>query len=242
MQSNRVCVVLILWMCFSLMSCEDQEFCRNGKGPIEIETFQVDSFQGVHLKTNAKVYVSQGDIQEVTVEAERSVFEELDLDVRNDVLIIDLDRCFFDYDMEVFVTVTEPLSDLIISGSGDIHGEGQLVAAEEIYLDISGSGEIRAYLDAIDIFSRINGSGDIVLNGIAENHEVNISGSGDLHAYDLVVRNYDIRISGSGKADIYIEGGRLDARVTGSGDIRYKGNPEVINSQITGSGNIINVN
>jgi len=230
------CVVTIL------TSCEDEEFCRNGKGPIEVEDFNLETFNGVHLKTDARVYISQGDVQQVSVEAERTVFEELDLDVRNGILLIDLDRCFFDYDMEVFLTLTEPITELIISGSGDIMGEGELFAAEQLNLEISGSGEIRANLDAVNIDSRISGSGDMKLSGSAARHEVSITGSGDLRAYDLLARDYDIRISGSGRAEIFIEGGTLDATITGSGDIRYRGTPETVSTQVTGSGNIINVN
>ncbi len=230
------------WAVLIFTSCEDEEFCRNGKGPIEIEDFNLETFDGVHLKRDARVYISQGDIQRVSVEAERSVFEELDLNVRNGILLIDLDRCFFDHDIEVFITITELITELIISGSGNIMGEGALFAAEQLNLEISGSGIIRANLDAIDIDSRISGSGDMKLRGSAAKHEVSITGSGDLHTYDLLVRDYDIRISGAGGAEIFVDGGTLDATITGSGDIRYRGAPETISTQITGSGNMINVN
>ncbi|MEM6633778.1 MAG: head GIN domain-containing protein [Bacteroidota bacterium] len=225
-----------------LTSCEDQEFCRNGRGPIEVQEFDLDSFQGIHLKRDARVFVSQGDEQRIQVEAQDNVFEELDLKVRNGILIIDLDRCFFDYEMDVFLTITEPLTDLILTGSGNIDGEGQLLAADRLNLEISGSGDIRVNLDAVDIDSRISGSGAMRLSGIAERHDIQISGSGDVRSFDLSTRDCDIRISGSGGAEVFVDGGFLDVSITGSGDVRYKGSPSDIDSSISGSGNLINAN
>ena len=226
----------------SLMSCEDQEFCRNGRGPIEIEEFDLATFSGVHLKRDARVFVSQGDVQRIQVEAQNSVFEELDLRVRNGVLIIDLDRCFFDYEMDVFLTLTEPLTDLIVTGSGNIEGEGQLLAADQLNLEISGSGDIRANLDAVEIESRISGSGDLRISGIAERQDIHLSGSGDVRSFDLNTRDCDIRISGSGGAEVFVEGGFLEVTISGSGDVRYKGDPGSIDTRISGSGNVINAN
>ena len=231
-----------LFVLMGLMSCEDQEFCRNGRGPIEVEEFDLSSFSGVHLKRDARVFVSQGDVQRVQVEAQNNVFEELDLKVRNGVLIIDLDRCFFDYEMDVFLTLTEPLTDLILTGSGSIEGEGQLLAADQLNLEISGSGDIRANLDAVEIESRISGSGDMRISGIAERQDIHLTGSGDVRSFDLSTRDCDIRISGSGGAEVFVEGGFLDVTISGSGDVRYKGNPGSVDSRISGSGNVINAN
>ena len=226
----------------STTACDDGQFCKDGKGPIEVATFDLESFSGVHLKRNANVFISQGDEQAIRIEAQRNVFDELDLDVINDILVIDLDRCFFSMDMDVYVTLDRPLSSVDISGAGDIIGEGQIVAEEELFLDISGSGEIRMNVDALDVRSFISGSGEIDITGQAEYHELVISGSGDLEAFDFPVIDYDIRISGSGRADVLMDGGRLDVKISGSGDVRYKGSAENINTQISGSGNLINAN
>jgi len=234
-------LVLITVLGTMLLGCEDEEFCRNGKGPVEIEEFVLPTFDGVQLRRSAAVFIQQGEEQRVQVEAERNVFEELDLEVRNGILIIDLDRCFFSRDIQVFLTLTEPLSELVITGSGNMISEGQLIAADNLYLEIKGSGDISLDLDAIDIKTLISGSGDIELSGVADSHEVQISGSGDLDAYDLTVQDYEVRISGSGKAEIFVNGGTLNANINGSGDILYGGTPETINSQITGSGNIIRI-
>ena len=238
---NAFIVFGIVLMLFHV-GCDDGQFCRDARGPIEFEEFDMPTFSGVHIKRKARVFIEQGEEQRVRVEAQDNVFRELDLKVRNDVLVIDLDRCFFDLDMDVFITMTEPVTDLIMTGSGRIEGEGQLLAADRLNIEITGSGDIRANLDADEIDTHITGSGDLRLSGMANTHEVSISGSGDLRAFELDTRSTDIRISGSGNAEVFVDGGQLDVRISGSGDVRYKGSPETIDSSVSGSGNVINAN
>ena len=248
MKTHTPSFLRMLFLCLGAIiflvqtGCDDGQFCKDARGPIEFEEFDLSTFRGVHVKRKARVFIEQGEEQRVRVEAQDNVFEELDLRVRNDILVIDLDRCFFDLDMDVFLTMTEPISDLIISGSGRIEGEGQLLAADRLSIDISGSGDIRANLDAEDIETQISGSGDLRLSGIARDHEISISGSGDLRAFDLDTRSTDIRISGSGNAEVFVDGGQLNVRISGSGDVRYKGSPETIDTSVSGSGNVINAN
>lgn len=226
-----------------LTSCDDGEFCKDGKGSIHVSNVDVPAFSGAHLKVGANVFISQGEEQAVRIEAQRNVMEELDIAVVNGILVIDLDRCFFSYDMDVYITLAQPLTSLDISGSGDIIGDGQLLAAEDAFLGISGSGDMRLNVDAVHLESHISGSGNINVSGITDTHEILISGSGDVRAFDLQSTDTDVRISGSGRADVFIvDGGTLDVRISGSGDVRYLGNPEQINTQISGSGNLINAN
>lgn len=230
------------FLLISLASCEDGEFCRDGKGPTEVKNLDLSVFSGIHVKTEANVFVRQGDVQAVRIEAQRNVLDELDVEVVNGILSVDTDDCFFDYDMDVYVTLTQPLSKLTVSGSSDILGEGTINCANATEFTISGSGSITMDIKATQLESIISGSGKLVLSGQAGVHEALISGSGDLKGFDLICKDYETRISGSGKADVYVDGGVLDAKISGSGNVRYKGNPKEIKTQISGSGSVINAN
>jgi Protein of unknown function (DUF2807). len=63
-----------------------------------------------------------------------------------------------------------------------------------------------------------------------------VSGSGDVHAYDLLSEDTKVRVTGSGDADVFASVS-LDVSVAGSGDVRYKGNAKV-SSNISGSGGV----
>ena len=94
--------------------------------------------------------------------------------------------------------------------------------------------------DANTVETEISGSGQILLSGSAHDHNIDISGSGDVRAYGLVTQNTWVRISGSGNSEVTVLE-YLNVNVSGSGSVYYKGNPD-IQANISGSGTIINRN
>ena len=67
--------------------------------------------------------------------------------------------------------------------------------------------------------------------------EVEVSGSGDVEAYDLKTEKAELKIAGSGSIGISVEK-EIIARVSGSGDIKYKGQPRIEDIKVSGSGQI----
>ena len=86
------------------------------------------------------------------------------------------------------------------------------------------------------LFRSINGSGNVQLNGSANELICSIRGSGDVHAFDFPVTEADLLIKGSGNMDVSVSD-YLKVRIDGSGDVQYIGSPQ-LDVQITGSGNV----
>ncbi|MEM7367850.1 MAG: head GIN domain-containing protein [Bacteroidota bacterium] len=223
-------------------SCSDIGICVNGQGPIADSTLNLPAIAGIHISDNANLYISQGTTQEVSVSSQENILEDLDIEVVNDILMVKLNGCHYSYDMDVFVTLAQPLTEVSVSGSGDVFSDTLISAAQNLDLDISGSGAISLEVQATDIQSRISGSGDLNLSGTATNHELKISGSGALASYDLICDNHDLTVSGSGSGKVFVNGGSLDVKISGAGKIYYKGTPSSINTQISGSGALIDDN
>jgi len=137
------------------------------------------------------------------------------------------------------VKVTVPFKDIeevSLAGSGEITSKN-VVTADDLELNVAGSGEMNIDIDANNVESNIAGSGSMTVNGSAKNLESNVAGSGDFEGYGLVVVNdVDVSIAGSGSVEITVNG-NLKSSISGSGDVRYKGNPKT-NSSISGSGSV----
>ena len=88
--------------------------------------------------------------------------------------------------------------------------------------------------------SEISGSGSIYLAGLADHHLARITGSGRLHAFDMLAKSAAVSITGSGDCFLTVSD-HLKAKITGSGDAIYRGHPR-IDKTITGSGEVINQN
>jgi len=138
------------------------------------------------------------------------------------------------YPVEV-ILYTPVLEAVSLSGSGMV--DCGSYSADEVYLTISGSGNITGDFEATKLDAFISGSGNIDLIGIADMGLFTISGSGNINAQNLIVEHCSANISGSGNINTSVIK-TLDATISGSGSIFYNGNP-VITTHISGSGNVV---
>lgn len=118
-------------------------------------------------------------------------------------------------EMEVSVTLPD-IADIEIEGSGSTTYTG--FTQENLSVHLSGSGNLE-------------------LQGEGHHLEAEISGSGELSAYDLQVTRADLRVSGSGAIRAAVLQS-VRARVSGSGRIKIAGNPVERDARVTGSGKI----
>lgn len=137
------------------------------------------------------------------------------------------------------VKITVPfksIDEVSLAGSGKITTQN-VIPADDLELNVAGSGKMNIDIDAKNVESNIAGSGTMTVNGSTKNIETNIAGSGDFKGFGLMIINdVDVSISGSGSVEITTNG-KIKNSISGSGKVRYKGNPK-INSSISGSGSI----
>ncbi len=231
---------LIAFLFLSVMitgGCIKDFQCIDGNGYPITETRTVNTFHEVVCNGSFEVNVFYGDTHEVKVDAESNLIQAIRTSVSGGRLYIDTDdnHCF-NNSIPVIITVYAPNVDgLDLNGSGSVRANG--IYADNLYLNISGSGNMDVNADALHIEARISGSGSIDIHGISETSELSISGSGNIFAYDLVQKRSESTISGSGNIYVTVSQ-QLDGTISGSGNIYYKGNPTVFQN-ISGSGRII---
>lgn len=211
-------------------------FGIRGEGPVIDRKFSVEKIEGISLPGSAKIHLTQGSDQEVRISGQENIMENLDLEVRNEVLNIGNKRNVWHSEpLNIYITLAT-LRVIKISGSGSVELVNHFSNLKDLDLRISGSGKIDLDAEARDISGNISGSGGLYLKGSANSLDFNISGSGSVNAYDMTVRKADVRISGSGGMELTVEHS-LDAHITGSGSIYYRGEPKV-NTSISGSGHV----
>jgi hypothetical protein len=216
--------------------CEvNMQNCIEGEGEPQEKEFEVEGFEGISLKIPAKVKLSQGT-QSVTIKAPSNYWQELEMDVRRNILTIESNKCFED---KIEATISTPNINYIeIAGSGNINSES--FSTTELELQIKGSGDMNLDCQLEDLSTAITGSGDINIKGSAQSLDLSIAGSGDFNAFDLEVLDAKVQIAGSGDTQLNVFN-ELDVKIAGSGDVMYKGHPK-IQSTIVGSGDIIDAN
>lgn len=213
-----------------------------GSGPVVSEDRTTPSYDKVSLNIPADVYIYQGDEEGITIEAQNNILDVIDTRVRNNELDIKFENGVVAKHYEpikVYIT-TANISEIRISGSGNVYNETPLVT-DELNVRISGSGNVDLQdIDTPLLDARISGSGRVYLSGECAEQILRISGSGNIHAFGLYSDEADINISGSGKTEVNVTD-YLHGDISGSGSIYYKGHP-VVESHISGSGRIYSAN
>jgi hypothetical protein len=195
-------------------------------------------FYGISNGIAADIDVRHSDIQSVEIIEGKNDASDIMFRVEKGILKISRKRKLNLFREPVSILISTPeIRHLIVNGSGNIFAEGVLKESDQAIFNVNGSGSITADIDSMqNIRSVINGSGDIVLSGAVSNHNIKISGSGDIKSFGLKSDNTVVKISGSGNCRIHADV-LLDAKILGSGDIYYKGSPELV-TKIRGSGKI----
>ena len=202
---------------------------------------ELPPFSEISLQISGTIYLEQGDIQSVRIEAKEDTEEEIITEVKGRRLIIRfkgnnlLRRSINPGKVDIYITVPG-IDALSVTGSGNI--KCQPIDSRILDLAVNGSGDIfLSQLNSERVRAVISGSGNISINGGNTNEfAANISGSGNLKAPDFEAVNVDTRLSGSGNCTVHAQK-TLKARVSGSGNILYKGNP-LIDSAVSGSGRL----
>jgi len=260
LQFTHTLYIILLAGLFLATGCDGPSIlpCENGDGSRISEVRAETGFDKVRLDLPGDVFISQGSTFGIEITAQENILDEIETEVLGSMLSISNSRCIRSY-KTIRIDITMPeISALEVDGSGDIYvldhftgssldlyvkGSGSidmLGDAQKVYVEVDGSGDISLDTQAEEIQTRIKGSGDVFITGVVDVHNIDMDGSGNLEAFDLLSDICDIRISGSGDADLNVATS-LKVKIRGSGDVRYRGTPTV-DADITGSGELQSVN
>ena len=210
----------------------------SGNGKVRDEKRDISNINTVKTSGSIDVEINSGDTYSLTVENDENLIPYIVTEVNNGVLDIHYKNGYSIMNDHAKVIVTVPTLDKIItSGSGDISTNGVIKSANEIEMNTSGSGNIKADVDAPSVKVSGSGSGDIELSGRTKDFDCRISGSGDIKCSNLKSENADIHVSGSSNVHVFASVS-LKVNVAGSGDVYYSGNPANPQIHIAGSGTV----
>jgi len=186
-----------------------------GTGSPRVDARSMGSFSAIEFSGAIDGIVEVGGLGEVIVDGDENLLPYLLTEVRGDTLHVRVERGY-SLDPMPKVTVHIPnLASLRLKGSGDIAATN--ADSPELALSIAGSGTMR-------------------VEGVCDSLDISISGSGEVHCFDLEADRVDISIAGSGDIEVRAREA-LAVDISGSGDVRYRGDPSVEKS-VAGSGDI----
>jgi len=219
-----ICLLLVSATLFSQVATQERE---------------VGSFSGIAQSSSVDVFISYGENTSVTVRADQDIIDQVVTKVKDGILEISTTgRLWHVHVMEVHITMPV-LNKILDSGSGDISCEGP-VKGNNVFIGISGSGDLDASLEAVNLELKISGSGDVDISGVRGSLNIGIVGSGDVVASGLQLDKCAISIAGSGDVKLKGKAENLSIKLSGSGDINTYGLTAVnVSIKSVGSGDVV---
>lgn len=225
----------LLALTLTLHSCQIEDL-----GPIVNVRIDLPSFDQIRHDANFDIVLLQGAKQSIAFEGHELILAETDVRVVNRKLIVSQRGHYWSTGKSTLFIILPDLSLIETTSTGDIYSEGRFTPNGSLALAIESSGDIDMNLDLARLYTTIDGSGDMRLRGYADNHDIEINGSGNVFAFFL--DSYNVRIDhyGFGNAEIHAQR-ELLVRLRSNGNIYFTGRP-FLNYSVTGSGRLIDAN
>lgn len=235
MKKEIICSILIVAVLFT--SCINLGERVNGSGNIKTESREVNKAVKIKVMGDIDVFVDQGPTS-VKVEGDDNVLRYIETVSNNGWLEVKTrDHINIKTERPIKVYIATPeITDLNVSGSGNIKCNQKFSTNDYTSFNISGSGDILAAINAPTVNAHISGSGNLHISGETKDVEIHISGSGNYDGTELKAENAKVSIAGSGDASLFADN-KLKATIAGSGNIKYRGSATV-DSHIAGSGSV----
>jgi hypothetical protein len=241
MKAMRVFSVLIFVVLFTGMSaifasCNSSMSGIRGDGNVLKENRKVASFDGIDVSGAFKIFLKQGNVEEVIVEADANLLPVVRTEVVGNTLQIDTKKPVKNATtMKVYITVKN-LKMIDVSGAVDIQTEGR-ITVPELSIDASGASDSKMEIAVQKLSLDCSGASKMTFSGSATNVKMDLSGASDIFGFDMLAENYDLEISGAGNAQINVSK-KLRADISGAATIKYRGSPSEIDQNVSGAGSI----
>jgi hypothetical protein len=215
MNITQITGVLILSV--ALHACQKETIRGTGNNISQERT--LESFSYLQTNGDIKVHISQGSSQRVEVKGYENLVGITETKVQNNKLTVKYKEAYTNVknsNIELFIIVPK-LEDVGTNGSGDIWIDG-FNSGISLDASINGSSNINITQCQYDqVYFDVNGSGDIKAYGLlSKKNDAIIHGSGDIET--SCSERLKARIYGSG--DIRYRGDpALDVQVSGSGTV-----------------------
>ncbi|MGZ5787150.1 MAG: head GIN domain-containing protein [Ramlibacter sp.] len=194
----------------------------------QTKVFTPGPFDSVTVSGSARIELTQGDSDQVTVIGDHDAQRSVHLGVTGNELHIETQGGwkFWNRDQVDMKVQMRSIKSLNISGASDIVAT-KAIMANSLDINISGKGEVRfGNLAAKQLDFEISGAGSGTMVGKVDKLIVNVSGAGKIVADNLRAAQADINISGAGSTDLWVTD-ELSITVSGVGSVSYWGQPKV---------------
>jgi hypothetical protein len=207
-----------------------------GNGNVVKQKRDVAEFSGIKVGSGIDVFLTQGDVQSLEVEADENLQDWIRTEVTGSVLHIYTDKSIRLAKTKKVNITCKTLQSIDISSAGDVTGMTPF-KTEKLDIEMSSAGDLNFEAEANEIVISISSAGNAYLKGKTGELKAELSSAGDLNAFDLEAKKGEISASSAGKARVFITE-EASFNSSSAGDIDYKGEPRIREIQTSSGGSV----
>ncbi len=221
MKTNFTLSLIVMLIAFNQLS--------HAQTRIAHDKFDVGNFHTIKASTVANISIKQSNTTEVTAEGNEELLNALDVQLRNGILILDMNdkilRKYKKRNDRLKINISVPsLKEIEHEGVGGITIRNKF-SVPELIINSEGVGNITAEnLDCDFVKVDLEGVGNISLAGVANRVEIDSEGMGNISAVKLKANEAIVSSEGVGNVSCYASD-FLKVRSEGIGSVDYYGNP-----------------
>ncbi|WP_258848484.1 head GIN domain-containing protein [Polaribacter sp. WD7] len=195
-----------------------------------------NDFTGIKVSTGIDVYLTQGNKNKITVEADENLHDIIITEVKDDVLRIYSEQSIWRAKARKVHVIIKDLKMLRATSGSDVYTENT-ITTDEISIAATSGADIKISVNANSVETSTTSGSDIKIAGKAINHASTATSGSSIDAYYLESENAIAKATSGANINIYASQ-RLEAKATSGGDIDFKGNPKQVTKKSSSGGSV----
>ena len=233
-------IIVATLLSLTLFSCNfdiNMNSGVRGNGNVQIEERTVNqTFTAIKATEGLNVYLTQGNSESITVEADENLHELIITEVIDGVLKIHTTENIGKSTAKKVMVSFKDISAITSTSGSDVYSTNT-ISANHLNLKSTSGSDMKLDVNTSILECKSTSGSDLKLSGKTEKLIAEATSGSDIKASNLMAKSSQVKATSG--ADISVNTSKeLTAKATSGGDIRYYGNPEKVNKKGGVSGNI----
>ena len=233
-------IIVATLLSLTLFSCNfdiNMNSGVRGNGNVQIEERTVNqTFTAIKATEGLNVYLTQGNSESITVEADENLHELIITEVIDGVLKIHTTENIGKSTVKKVMVSFKDISAITSTSGSDVYSTNT-ISANHLNLKSTSGSDMKLDVNTSILECKSTSGSDLKLSGKTEKLIAEATSGSDIKASNLMAKSSQVKATSG--ADISVNTSKeLTAKATSGGDIRYYGNPEKVNKKGGVSGNI----
>lgn len=231
-------IIVATLLAVLLVSCNfDMNFGVKGNGNVTTTNRTLSGdFNAIEVSRGLDVYLTQGESENVRVQADENLQDIITVKIENGVLNISAEENISSAASKKIMVNFKNINRISSSSGSDVFST-HAILAEELKIFTSSGSDVELEVEVENLICESSSGSDIKLSGTTNIFRADASSGSDIKAAQLKALKTTAHANSG--ADITVNTSKeLTASANSGGDIKYYGNPEKVEKNDGPSGNI----